>query len=99
MPSSVFSPNDYFSVYSLPWQGLKAATKKQKYDKICEKKLSTPIEVCANYLCALSKFYMVSIGLTAVFHRFYANLIRWSLRHISITATHRHLISGLIMDS
>ncbi|CAI0390113.1 unnamed protein product [Linum tenue] len=31
--------------YSLPWQGLKAATKKQKYDKICEKKLSTPIEV------------------------------------------------------
>ncbi|KAJ0091639.1 hypothetical protein Patl1_13298 [Pistacia atlantica] len=30
---------------SLPWQGLKAATKKQKYDKICEKKLSTPIEV------------------------------------------------------
>lgn len=34
-------------MYSLPWQGLKAATKKQKYDKICEKKLSTPIEVCA----------------------------------------------------
>ncbi|CAN0900097.1 Casein kinase 1-like protein 3 [Linum grandiflorum] len=31
--------------YSLPWQGLKAATKKQKYDKICEKKVSTPIEV------------------------------------------------------
>ncbi|CAL9156621.1 unnamed protein product [Musa hybrid cultivar] len=31
--------------YCLPWQGLKAATKKQKYDKICEKKLSTPIEV------------------------------------------------------
>ena len=25
---------------------MKAATKKQKYDKICEKKLSTPIEVC-----------------------------------------------------
>ncbi|KAL8128767.1 hypothetical protein V2J09_017922 [Rumex salicifolius] len=32
-------------VLFLPWQGLKAATKKQKYDKICEKKLSTPIEV------------------------------------------------------
>ncbi|KAA8521814.1 hypothetical protein F0562_012487 [Nyssa sinensis] len=28
----------------LPWQGRKAATKKQKYDKIWEKKLSTPIE-------------------------------------------------------
>lgn len=34
-----------FFFSSLPWQGLKAATKKQKYDKICEKKLSTPIEV------------------------------------------------------
>ena len=30
---------------SLPWQGLKAATKKQKYEKISEKKMSTPVEV------------------------------------------------------
>ncbi|GLT55954.1 hypothetical protein SLA2020_290330 [Shorea laevis] len=29
---------------SLPWQGLKAGTKKQKYEKICEKKVSTSIE-------------------------------------------------------
>lgn len=31
--------------FSLPWQGLKAGNKKQKYDKISEKKSSTPIEV------------------------------------------------------
>ena len=35
---------------SLPWQGLKANTKKQKYEKIMEKKMSTPIEVlCRGY--------------------------------------------------
>ncbi|XP_019780260.1 casein kinase I isoform X1 [Phocoena sinus] len=35
----------YFNRTSLPWQGLKAATKKQKYEKISEKKMSTPVEV------------------------------------------------------
>ncbi|CAH3037376.1 unnamed protein product [Porites lobata] len=35
----------YFNLGSLPWQGLKAATKKQKYERISEKKMSTPIEV------------------------------------------------------
>jgi len=35
----------YFLRGSLPWQGMKAATKKQKYEKISEKKMSTPIEV------------------------------------------------------
>ncbi|KAI8824291.1 casein kinase I [Fimicolochytrium jonesii] len=35
----------YFSRGSLPWQGLKAATKKQKYDRIMEKKMTTPTEV------------------------------------------------------
>jgi len=35
----------YFNRSSLPWQGLRAATKKQKYEKISEKKMSTPIEV------------------------------------------------------
>ncbi|BFY97731.1 hypothetical protein BsWGS_00772 [Bradybaena similaris] len=34
----------YFNKGSLPWQGLKAATKKQKYERISEKKMSTPVE-------------------------------------------------------
>jgi len=48
----------YFCRGSLPWQGLRAQTKKQKYERISEKKLSTPVEtLCkgfppefANYL-------------------------------------------------
>ncbi|ODQ64278.1 kinase-like protein, partial [Nadsonia fulvescens var. elongata DSM 6958] len=35
----------YFLRGSLPWQGLKAATKKQKYDRIMEKKMTTTTEV------------------------------------------------------
>nr|XP_015838159.1 PREDICTED: casein kinase I isoform delta-A isoform X2 [Tribolium castaneum] len=34
----------YFNKGSLPWQGLKAATKRQKYERISEKKMSTSIE-------------------------------------------------------
>jgi casein kinase 1 len=34
----------YFLRGNLPWQGLKAQTKKQKYDRISEKKMATPVE-------------------------------------------------------
>lgn len=34
----------YFNKGSLPWQGLRVGTKKEKYEKIMEKKISTSIE-------------------------------------------------------
>ncbi|GMM38776.1 serine/threonine protein kinase [Saccharomycopsis crataegensis] len=48
----------YFCKGSLPWQGLKAATKRQKYERIMEKKVTTPIEV----LCK---------GLPNIFERYF----------------------------
>ncbi|CAI5955573.1 unnamed protein product [Closterium sp. NIES-65] len=48
----------YFLRGSLPWQGLKAGTKKQKYEKISEKKMSTPIEVlCKGYPTELASYF------------------------------------------
>jgi hypothetical protein len=43
----------YFIRGSLPWQGLKAVTKKQKYEKISEKKMSTPVHV----LCKVKYYF------------------------------------------
>ena len=54
----------YFLRGALPWQGLKAATKEQKYDRIMEKKMTTPTDllyrgfpsefgIFLNYTCAL----------------------------------------------
>ncbi|GJM85555.1 hypothetical protein PR202_ga02016 [Eleusine coracana subsp. coracana] len=44
--------------YSLPWQGLKAGTKKQKYDKISEKKMLTPVEVlCKSYPSEFTSYF------------------------------------------
>jgi casein kinase 1 len=40
----------YFVRGSLPWQGIKAATREEKYNKILEKKMATPIEaLCAGF--------------------------------------------------
>jgi len=47
----------YFNRGSLPWQGLKAPTKKQKYDKISEKKISTSVELlCKGYAAEFAMY-------------------------------------------
>ncbi|GIQ90013.1 hypothetical protein KIPB_012650, partial [Kipferlia bialata] len=41
----------------LPWQGLRAATKRQKYEKILERKMSSPIEsLCRGYACEFAAY-------------------------------------------
>ncbi|VDL72664.1 unnamed protein product [Nippostrongylus brasiliensis] len=51
----------YFNRGTLPWQGLKAATKRQKYDKISEKKISTSVEeLCASYPEAFASYLRYS---------------------------------------
>ncbi|XP_044340330.1 casein kinase I isoform X1 [Triticum aestivum] len=45
-------------VTSLPWQGLKAGTKKQKYEKISERKIATSIEaLCRGYPSEFQSFF------------------------------------------
>ncbi|XP_027339559.1 casein kinase 1-like protein 1 isoform X2 [Abrus precatorius] len=48
----------YFLRGSLPWQGLKAGTKKQKYERISEKKVSTSIEaLCRGYPTEFASYF------------------------------------------
>lgn len=55
----------YFNRGTLPWQGLKAATKKQKYDKISEKKMSTPVEeLCSGFPDAFARYLNYCKGLS-----------------------------------
>lgn len=48
----------YFLRGSLPWQGLKAGTKKQKYEKISDKKVSTSIEaLCRGHPTEFASYF------------------------------------------
>jgi len=54
----------YFLRGTLPWQNLKAATKRQKYERISEKKMATPIEeLCKGFPCmpGLAVFLLPSV--------------------------------------
>ena len=47
----------FYSQGTLPWQGLRAATKQQKYERISEKKMSTPIDVlCKGAPCEFATY-------------------------------------------
>lgn len=52
----------YFLRGGLPWQGLKAATNKQKYEKIGEKKQSTPIKELAEGFPGASLLFALPPG-------------------------------------
>ena len=55
----------YFLKGGLPWQGLKAATNKQKYEKIGEKKQTTPIkDLCDSFPEEFNKYlsYVRNLG-------------------------------------
>lgn len=55
----------YFLRGSLPWQNLKAANKRQKYEKISERKMSTTIEeLCKSFPCEYSVAGSISPILT-----------------------------------
>uniref|UniRef100_A0AC35UIE1 Protein kinase domain-containing protein n=1 Tax=Rhabditophanes sp. KR3021 TaxID=114890 RepID=A0AC35UIE1_9BILA len=54
----------YFNRGTLPWQGLKAANKKQKYERISDKKMSTPVEVlCKGFPAEFSMYLNYCRGL------------------------------------
>lgn len=54
----------YFLRGNLPWQGLKACTKKQKYERICEKKVSTPVEtLCQGFPAEFAMYLKYCRGL------------------------------------
>jgi len=47
----------YFNRGSLPWQGLKGQIKKQKYEKISDKKMSTPVDtLCRGFPSEFATF-------------------------------------------
>ena len=62
----------YFNRTSLPWQGLKAATKKQKYEKISEKKMSTPVEVLCKVWYFATPIKIVYLSFSRLQHTHHA---------------------------
>lgn len=74
----------YFNRTSLWWRGLKAATKKQKYEKISEKKMSTPVEVlCKGFPVEFAMYLNYCRGLR------FEEAQEWQLFSILFRTLHR----------
>ena len=95
----------YFNLGSLPWQGLKAATKKQKYERISEKKMSTPIEVlCKGFPSELLLWSMrvyhalwCYIKPFIICGNFYSHSFQLNFQHMSIIVVPWDLMTNQTM--
>ena len=75
----------YFLRGSLPWQNLKATNKKDKYEKIMEKKLSTPVEVINHLILFIfngNKYLDFNILVDIIYLRYYAKDFHQNLQLI-----------------
>lgn len=79
----------YFNLGSLPWQGMKAKTKHEKYEKISQKKISTPAGVlCKDVPPEFADFivYCRSLRFTAVpDYNMWKNKFRQLLENLGLT--------------
>lgn len=48
----------YLAKGALPWQGLPAKNRKQKYQKITEKKVDTPVEMLCEGLPSIKSLFL-----------------------------------------
>ncbi len=77
----------YFNIGTLPWQGLKAATRKQKYERISDKKMSTPVEsLCKGFPDEFEMYLNYCRGLRfeeAPDYMYLRQLFRSRFRHLN----------------
>jgi serine/threonine protein kinase len=87
----------YFLRGSLPWQGLKAGTKKQKYEKISEKKMATSIEVQTPVPCCFFLFMFVRHMIPSHFGLWCAQQSRVCLGHSGLGSLLLICMSNFVM--